>query len=130
MSSKPTLLRKLLAPQLHRESSIALQAVRFIVQSNFFLGACAAPAPAAAIKGDGAAPAAASAADVAPHSTANAAAVAVMTVSCPTDDAPSTTTEAVETSEKLVSVPAVSAPPPASPQVAVGDAAASAKEDK
>lgn len=37
MSSKPTLLRKLLAPQLHRESSIALQAVRFVVRSNFFL---------------------------------------------------------------------------------------------
>lgn len=32
-----TLLRKLLAPQLHRENSIALQAVRFIVNSNFFL---------------------------------------------------------------------------------------------
>lgn len=37
MESKPTLLRTLLAPQLHRESSIALQAVRFIVESNFFL---------------------------------------------------------------------------------------------
>lgn len=37
MESKPTLLRNLLAPQLHRESSIALQAVRFIVESNFFL---------------------------------------------------------------------------------------------
>lgn len=35
--SKQTLLRKLLAPQLHRESNIALQAVRFIVKSNFFL---------------------------------------------------------------------------------------------
>lgn len=44
VASKPTLLRKLLAPQLHRESSIALQAVRFIVESNFFLD----PAPSSA----------------------------------------------------------------------------------
>lgn len=39
VASKPTLLRKLLAPQLHRENSISLQAVRFIVGSNFFLDA-------------------------------------------------------------------------------------------
>lgn len=45
-SSNPTLLRKLLAPQLHRESSIALQAVRFIVESNFFLDDPASSSPA------------------------------------------------------------------------------------
>lgn len=46
MVSKPTLLRKLLTPQLHRENSIALQAMRFIVSSNFFLDAVPGASPA------------------------------------------------------------------------------------
>ncbi|CAM9311909.1 unnamed protein product [Discosporangium mesarthrocarpum] len=36
-NAPPTLLRKLLAPQLRRESSIILQAIRYVVSSGFFL---------------------------------------------------------------------------------------------
>lgn len=108
VSSKPTLLRKLLAPQLHRENSIALQAVRFIVQSNFFLD-------------EGGA---ASAAAAEPQSTP-----ATATVSSPTGAAPAAT-EAVEASEKTPGVSTVVSSPPAaaSPLVAAVDASAVAAD--
>lgn len=105
VSSKPTLLRKLLAPQLHRESSIALQAVRFIVQSRFFLedGSSA----------DGEVDGAAAAPQSAPATTASPLAPPTSTAAAGP--------EPVEASGKTPSVSA-----PASPRVAAVAAAACA----